>query len=107
MGKQTQNIILSIVVAISTWFALGNSTIQEHGMPELSVTKVLALIVGVVFTTLIYYGLIAFLRWSLVGAYKPLIADFKSGDRKRRIVIIIAGTLVLLRLIITAIHMTH
>ncbi|SHJ61920.1 hypothetical protein SAMN02745751_02967 [Dethiosulfatibacter aminovorans DSM 17477] len=104
MGKQGQNIIFSIVLAITTWFVLGYNTSLEYGSPEISITNVFVLIIGVTITSLIYYGVIAFLRWALVGAYMPLINDFRSGNSKQRMIIIIAVILVLLRLINTAVR---
>jgi len=95
LNRFKNHIIGGIFGAIILWTMLILST----GIPAMTIQKVGALIFGLVVTSTIFFLVILLIDKITITAIKQLIGEYRQGDSRSRIILIVSGILILMRII--------
>jgi|GEM_PF-3413202 len=103
MWKHKKHMMAAIILATIFWIAIFYIEFGSNIYSVLTLKRVLGSIVGVLITSILFFIFIDLFDLILIREIKGLFDDFKEGNPKTKIIIIISALLVGMRLLVSKI----
>lgn len=102
MRKYIKHMKLAVFLVSLLWIVLIYKYVGIDFLSTLTVLTILKGVTGLLFTSVLFFGVLVLFDLIIIREIRGLLEDYKAGNSKLKIIIIISALLVLMRLLASA-----